>query len=215
MIFKMVSDESFKPCQSQPDMLRNIFTNKKRREGYFISFFSQHMSCFLDDEDSAYLAEMNRIFGMGNGKDGRVGMWEVQRNTCWVQQSQSSDDVFLSHSGMLIHGTGGEVHILHLEGKDPQDAPHGWDHKHPIPPPFFVERTMGVVGISDSLSPGREEKSPLWTKTGSQHWQLDGSPKDDPGERECSFSDVGPSHHPCLVHISSNQPFFNIHTFIQ
>ena len=93
---------------------------------------------------------MNRIFGMGTGKDLEVGIWEFQRNTCWVQQPHSGTDMFLAHSGMLIHGTGGEVHILHLEGKDPQDAPYGWDHKVPIPPPFYVERTMGV-GISDSL----------------------------------------------------------------
>ncbi|CAG0894662.1 unnamed protein product [Darwinula stevensoni] len=91
-----------------------------------------------------------KIFAMGNDENGRFGMWELPKNTLWVQEEHSLLDVFLAQSSMLIHGTGGEVRILHLEGKDPHEAPHGWDHKLRIPPDFLVEGTSGV-GIQDSL----------------------------------------------------------------
>ncbi|CAG0903037.1 unnamed protein product [Darwinula stevensoni] len=113
-----------------------------------------------------------RIFAMGSVEDGRVGIWEVYRKTLWVQDAHSARDTFLAHSGMLIHGTGGEVQILHLEGKDWREAPHGWDYKLPIPQPFFVEGTMGV-GMWDSffLAGGkRNPRSGLRLALHSNQW---------------------------------------------
>ena len=86
---------------------------------------------------------------MGVSQNGRAGMWEIHENILWVQEGYSTRDVFLVQSSILIHGTGGEVRILHLEGKDPREAPHGWDHDLVVPS-FFLERTTGS-GIGDSL----------------------------------------------------------------
>ncbi|CAG0887415.1 unnamed protein product [Darwinula stevensoni] len=91
-----------------------------------------------------------RIFAMAQGRDGRGGMWEVHKNTLWVYESYYSSNFFVALSGMLIQGVRGEIRILHLEGKDPRSAPHGWDHKLRIPSTFNVEKTTGV-GIRESL----------------------------------------------------------------
>ncbi|CAG0895366.1 unnamed protein product [Darwinula stevensoni] len=90
-----------------------------------------------------------RIFAMG-GRDGRGGVWEVNKNTCWVGELISLTDFFLAHFGMLIHGAGGEVRILHLDGKDPHESPHEWDYKLRIPNNFIVKGTTGV-GIRESI----------------------------------------------------------------
>ncbi|CAG0893244.1 unnamed protein product [Darwinula stevensoni] len=99
--------------------------------------------------ETSSLEGATRIFVMGSS-DGGVGIWEVPENTRWVQQGFSIVDIFLAQSFMLIHGSEGEVRILHLEGKDPREAPHGWDHKICIPPTFSAEGTTGV-GIRESL----------------------------------------------------------------
>ncbi|CAG0899745.1 unnamed protein product [Darwinula stevensoni] len=96
------------------------------------------------------LSGATKIFALGKDKKAQVGMWELPKNTLWVQEEHSLSDVFLAQSSMLIHGTGGEVRILYLEGKDPHETPYGWNHKLQNPPEFIVEGTTGV-GIRDSL----------------------------------------------------------------
>ncbi|CAG0903998.1 unnamed protein product [Darwinula stevensoni] len=116
-------------------------------------FLKIRRSGTMDDEDARISSPegAKRIFAMGN-KDARAGMWEILENTLWVQEGCSAADVFLARSDMLIYGTGGEIRILHLEGKDPSEAPHGWDHNLRIAPsfPFIVDGTTGV-GMGESL----------------------------------------------------------------
>ncbi|CAG0897744.1 unnamed protein product [Darwinula stevensoni] len=107
----------------------------------------------IDDDagkDTSSPEGATKIFALGKDKKAQVGMWELPKNTLWVQEEHSLSDLFLAQSSMLIHGTGGEVRILYLEGKDPHEAPHRWNHKLQNPPDFIVEGTTGV-GIRDSL----------------------------------------------------------------
>ena len=135
---------------------------------------------------------------MANGNDRRVGMWEVPEKTLWVQDAYSKTDVFLAHSSMLIHGAMGEVRILHLLGKDPREAPYGWDEKLRIPPTFLVYRTTRMA-IRDSLFLlGGESNPQEGQRLDLFQCQLAKSPSDDGGERGRSFDDVGPPHHPRL-----------------
>ncbi|CAG0892287.1 unnamed protein product [Darwinula stevensoni] len=91
---------------------------------------------------------------MGRGLDGPGGVWEILKNQriLWVQEGYSTLDVFLAHSSKLIHGTGRSIRILHLDGKDLREAPHGWNHDLLVPATFSftIEGTTGV-GIGDSL----------------------------------------------------------------
>ncbi|CAG0888972.1 unnamed protein product [Darwinula stevensoni] len=93
-----------------------------------------------------------RIFAMGRGKKGIPGILEVLKSdsTLWVPGLHSAEDVFLAHSGRLIHGRQKDVRILHVEGKDPCEASFRWDEVLRIPPQFFIKSTTGVV-IQDSL----------------------------------------------------------------
>ncbi|CAG0898948.1 unnamed protein product [Darwinula stevensoni] len=93
-----------------------------------------------------------RIFAVGRGKNGVPGMLEVLHSdsTLWVQQLYSEENVILAHSGRLIHGREMEVRIIHVEEKDPLEAPFEWDEVLRTPHQFHIKATTGVI-LQDSL----------------------------------------------------------------
>ncbi|CAG0894268.1 unnamed protein product [Darwinula stevensoni] len=104
---------------------------------------------------------MQRIFALGVDEDQIPGIWELRHPspTLWVQSPHNVLDLFLTHSSRLIYCTGTKVEILAVEGKDPNEAPYGWDEVLHVPCPFFIKRTSGVV-IGDSLVLLGGEKNP-------------------------------------------------------
>ncbi|CAG0901768.1 unnamed protein product, partial [Darwinula stevensoni] len=119
-----------------------------------ISHFLKDPSRSKKEEDARRVvcpsAGLQRIFAMARGQDLRAGMWEVHPSqTLWVNSPGGIGDVYLAHSGRLIHGTGGEVRILHLEEKDPREAPYRWDEvlRNPLQ---FIRSTTGCI-IQNSL----------------------------------------------------------------
>ncbi|CAG0890826.1 unnamed protein product [Darwinula stevensoni] len=95
---------------------------------------------------------LKRIFAMGKGEYGPSGVWEVTQphKNLWVQVPTGTADVFLAHKDRLIHCKGGEVHIFHLQGKDPNESPYGWDEVLHIPRPFFILGSTGTI-VQESL----------------------------------------------------------------
>ena len=84
---------------------------------------------------------------MGKCEERRMGLWELDQPPYipWLYEAHSQGDAFFAHSNMLIHGAREKVSILHLEEKDPSEAPYRWDHKFTIEPRFNVEGTTGAV----------------------------------------------------------------------